>query len=238
MLGPVKLFLRTTKSIRLRVHNSPIPHVDMLPHFSRNSKLSLWDAYEGYPCVKYVAVTNSTAPRSHVKIVLECTVCALFHTCCIQSHSLPVYTSNPRGQRFIWSDMTKPPFWIFSVTKHYAVKLTASKIGTHVMVWVVTKYGKWCLHKVVIHYWPFPSLLTCCYGWMLSWGIRRRQIEIVCFKAECLRFALFRFPWFWKSSLVTFWYTPIRVIEVSVSVLVWLLTRLCLCFKNLTNGRP
>ena len=26
--------------------------------------------------------------------------------------------------------------------KQTAVKLTASKIGTHVMVWVVTKYGK------------------------------------------------------------------------------------------------
>ena len=29
------------------------------------------------------------------------------------------------------------------------VKLTASKVDTHVMVRVVTKYGKQCLHKVV-----------------------------------------------------------------------------------------
>ena len=30
-----------------------------------------------------------------------------------------------------------------------AVKVTASKIGTQVMVRVVTKYGKWYLHQVV-----------------------------------------------------------------------------------------
>ena len=29
------------------------------------------------------------------------------------------------------------------------VKLTASEIGTHLMVRVFTKYGKQCLHKVV-----------------------------------------------------------------------------------------
>ena len=34
-------------------------------------------------------------------------------------------------------------------SKQTAVKLTASKIGTRVMVRVVTKYGKQCLHKVV-----------------------------------------------------------------------------------------
>ena len=33
--------------------------------------------------------------------------------------------------------------------KETAVKLTASKIGTHVMVLVVSKYGKQCLHQVV-----------------------------------------------------------------------------------------
>ena len=29
--------------------------------------------------------------------------------------------------------------------KQTAAKLTVSKIGTHLMVRVVTKYGKWCL---------------------------------------------------------------------------------------------
>ena len=33
--------------------------------------------------------------------------------------------------------------------KQTAVKLTASKIGTHVMVQLVTEYGKQCLHQVV-----------------------------------------------------------------------------------------
>ena len=33
--------------------------------------------------------------------------------------------------------------------KQNAVKVTASKISTHVMVQVVTKYGKQCLHQVV-----------------------------------------------------------------------------------------
>ena len=32
-----------------------------------------------------------------------------------------------------------------------AMKLTASKIGTHVMVQVTTKYGQQCLHQVVTH---------------------------------------------------------------------------------------
>ena len=34
-------------------------------------------------------------------------------------------------------------------SKQNAVKLDASKIGSHVMVRVVTKYGKQCLHQVV-----------------------------------------------------------------------------------------
>ena len=33
--------------------------------------------------------------------------------------------------------------------KQTAVKLTTGKIDTHVMVRVVTKYGKYCLHQVV-----------------------------------------------------------------------------------------
>ena len=33
--------------------------------------------------------------------------------------------------------------------KQTAVKLTASKIGTHLVVRVVTKYGEQCLHQVV-----------------------------------------------------------------------------------------
>ena len=54
--------------------------------------------------------------------------------------------------------------------KQTAAKLTVSKIGTHVMVRVVTKYGKWCLQQVVHGYffkifsayrgrgpWPCPS---------------------------------------------------------------------------------
>ena len=32
--------------------------------------------------------------------------------------------------------------------KQTAVKLTASKVGSHVMVWVVTKYEKSYLHQV------------------------------------------------------------------------------------------
>ena len=32
-----------------------------------------------------------------------------------------------------------------------AMKLTASKIGTHVMIQVTTKYGQQCLHQVVTH---------------------------------------------------------------------------------------
>ena len=34
-------------------------------------------------------------------------------------------------------------------SKQTAVKLTRSKIDTHAMVRVVTKYGKQCLHQVV-----------------------------------------------------------------------------------------
>lgn len=38
--------------------------------------------------------------------------------------------------------------------KQTAVKLCASKIGTHIMAQVVTKYGKQCLHQVVpIFFW-------------------------------------------------------------------------------------
>ena len=32
---------------------------------------------------------------------------------------------------------------------HDRVKLTANKIDTHVMVWVVSKYGKRCLNQLV-----------------------------------------------------------------------------------------
>lgn len=32
--------------------------------------------------------------------------------------------------------------------KQTVVILTTSKIGIHVMVWVVTRYGKWCLATI------------------------------------------------------------------------------------------
>ena len=40
-----------------------------------------------------------------------------------------------------------------------AVKLTASKISTQVMVWVFTKYGEWCLHQVVTKMLPLHVTL-------------------------------------------------------------------------------
>ena len=42
----------------------------------------------------------------------------------------------------IGSNVVQAPYWIFSATMNYAVKLTASKSGIVVMMQVVTKYGK------------------------------------------------------------------------------------------------
>ena len=79
------------------------------------------------------------------------------------------------------------------------------------------------LFSAIRHYWPLPSLLTYCYGWVIGWGIRRRQREIVGFKVGSVKF-----PLTLKIVLVTFWYTPFRVIEVYASVLVRILPMLCL----------